>query len=99
MAPDANRNQLAKDWSPAAPAAGDTELTVPIMNWALVPESRSRGFCLCLHPTMTLINFEGLTCNWCGQPVTGQAYEPESVIIRTNAIKARCPQFVKGDQP
>jgi hypothetical protein len=85
----------AQEWWPAPPPADATELTVAAINYALVPVSIAHGYCLCLHPMMSMINFAGRSCQWCGQPVTDQAYEPAAKQIRTEAVKAAYPQFVK----
>jgi len=85
----------ADEYNLREPGPGETELTVAIMNAALVPASREHGYCLCIHPMMQMINFSGLTCKWCGQPVTDAAITAESKAIRTEAIKAAYPQFIK----
>jgi len=68
-----------------------------MMNYALVPVSREHGYCLCIHPMMNMINFSGMSCQWCEQPTTDEAYTPEAKAIRTEAVKAAYPQFVKRD--
>ena len=83
------------DYWPKKPTAEDTGLTVGIMNAALVPVSRQHGHCLCIHPMMTMISFTGMSCQWCEQPFTDAAHGPEAKAIRTEAIKAAYPQFVK----
>ncbi|HXC83856.1 MAG TPA: hypothetical protein VNV62_18565 [Trebonia sp.] len=71
------------------------ELTVELMNAALEPVSREHGYCLCIHPMMTLISMVGLTCAWCGQPGTDKSYSAEARTIRTEAVKAAYPWAVK----
>jgi hypothetical protein len=83
------------EYDPVPPASDATELTVGIMNYALMKASREHGYCLCIHPMMNVINFSGMSCRWCLQPVTDAAWGPEAKAIRTAAIKAAYPQFVK----
>lgn len=77
------------------PADPERGLTFELMNQALLPVSRQHGYCLCIHPFMNVINFVGLTCKWCEQPVTDAAWTPEAKAIRTDAIKAAYPWAVK----
>jgi hypothetical protein len=72
------------------------ELTVTLMNRALLPVSREHGYCLCIHPFMNVINFTGTSCAWCGQPVTDAATGPDARAIRTEAIKAAYPWAVRA---
>lgn len=71
------------------------QLTVELMNAALLQVSKDHGYCLCIHNMMQLIDFSGLGCTWCLQPVTEQSYGPEAKAIRTEAIKAAYPWAVK----
>ncbi len=71
------------------------ELTIDLMNAALLPVSREHGYCLCIHGFMNIINFAGLGCQWCEQPVTDASYGPEAKAIRTEAIKAAYPWAVR----
>lgn len=71
-------------------------LTVDMMNAALLPVSRLRGYCLCIHPFMNVINFTGTTCAWCEQPVTEAGVGPGARQIRTEAVKAAYPWAVRG---
>jgi hypothetical protein len=75
----------------------DRELTVDLMNEALLPASRERGYCLCIHPFMTVIDFSGTTCAWCEQPVTKRGWGPEAKAIRTEVVKAAYPWAVRDD--
>jgi hypothetical protein len=75
----------------------DRELTADLMNAALLPVSVEHGYCLCIHEFMSLINFAGITCAWCLQPVIDGAISPETKAIRTAAIKAAYPWAVKED--
>lgn len=63
---------------------------------ALAPASREAGYCLCLHPFSNVINFTGLSCKWCEQPVTDAATSPEARTLRTDAIKAAFPELVRN---
>lgn len=63
---------------------------------ALAPASRQAGYCLCLHPFSNVIDFTGLSCKWCDQPVTHAADTAEARTLRTEAIKAAFPELVKG---
>jgi hypothetical protein len=74
----------------------ERELTVELMNEALNEVSREKGYCLCIHPMMTVINFTGLACNWCEQPVTDGSYGPDAKSIRTIAVIAAYPWAVKA---
>jgi hypothetical protein len=67
------------------------ELTVDLMNAALLPVSRERGYCLCIHPMMNVVNFAGTSCLWCLQPVTDAGWGPEAKAIRTEAVIAAYP--------
>lgn len=62
---------------------------------ALAPASRRQGYCLCLHPMSSVINFAGLTCRWCEQSVTDDEYSAEAKALRTDAIKAAFPELVR----
>jgi|HubBroStandDraft_3_1064219.scaffolds.fasta_scaffold421592_3 hypothetical protein len=73
----------------------DDGLTMDQVNAALLPVSREHGYCLCIHPFMQIVNFTGLSCQWCEQPCTDEAYTPEAKAIRTEAIKAAYPEKVK----
>jgi hypothetical protein len=84
---------------PRPPVEG---LTIELINAALIEPSRERGYCLCIHPMMGLINWYGLTCKWCGQPVPEQPITPENKAIRTAAIRALYPWAVvnpDGSEP
>ena len=41
----------------------------------LVAESRQRGYCICPRPMRQMIDFSGLTCNWCKQPEALRSWE------------------------
>ena len=71
------------------------ELTVDLMNAALIEPSREHGYCLCIHPMMTMVNFAGLTCQWCGEKVPDAAITAENQAIRTAAIAAKYPWAVR----
>ena len=73
------------------------ELTMDMINKALIEPSRERGYCLCIHPMMNVINFAGTSCAWCGQPVTDDAWAPGAKAIRTEAVKAAYPEYVKPE--
>jgi hypothetical protein len=62
---------------------------------ALAPAGREAGYCLCLHPMSGVIDFTGLTCKWCDQPVTAEGGTLEARTLRTDAIKAAFPELVK----
>jgi len=70
-------------------------LDIDLMNAALLPVSRERGYCLCIHAFMNMIDFSGTTCAWCEQPVTGESWGPAAKEIRTEAIKAAYPWAVR----
>lgn len=74
----------------------EQELTMELINAALLPVSREYGYCLCIHPMMEVINFSGTTCAWCMQPVTDEAWAPGAKEIRTKAVKDAYPWAVKG---
>jgi hypothetical protein len=74
----------------------ERELTVDLMNIALKDVSQEKGYCLCIHPMMTVINFVGTSCKWCDQPVTNDSYGPDAKNIRTNAVIAAYPWAVKN---
>jgi hypothetical protein len=78
-------------------SAVERELTIDLMNVALLPVSQERGYCLCIHPFMNVINFSGTSCAWCYQPVTDEAWGPEAKAIRTEAVKAAYPWAVKEE--
>lgn len=63
-----------------------------VNNLALAPVSRELGWCLCIRPFMTMIDFTGLTCGWCGQPVTKDVVSSaEAKTLRARAILAIFP--------
>lgn len=68
-----------------------------VNNLALVPVSQERGYCICIHPMMTVIDFTGMECAWCGQPVTEASVTPEAKYLRTDAILARWPELRKAE--
>jgi hypothetical protein len=72
-------------------------ITMDEINAALLPVSREHGYCLCIRPMMTMVNFSGTSCTWCLQPCTDEAYTPEAKAIRTAAVKAAYPEKVKSD--
>ena len=57
------------------------------INEILADKSREIGYCLCIHPFMQVINFAGMGCDWCGQPVTDDAGTPAAKDIRTQAVR------------
>jgi hypothetical protein len=69
----------------------ERELTTDLMNEALIPESRKRGYCLCVHHFMTMIDFAGLECKYCGQRVTDDSYAPAAKAVRTEVVIAAYP--------
>jgi hypothetical protein len=71
------------------------ELIIDLINAALLPVSQERGYCLCIHEFMTMIDFSGTSCAWCLQPVTKDSYGPSAKDIRTEAIKIAYPWAVK----
>lgn len=72
----------------------ERKLTIDLINQALLPVSQKLGYCLCIHPMMDMINFAGLTCDWCKQRVTEDAYGLTAKAIRTEAVKAAYPWAV-----
>ena len=78
-------------------AREDQVLTVDLMNAALLPVSRQRGYCLCIHDFQTVIDFRGMTCAWCGQLVTDESSGPGARDIRTEAVKAAYPWAVRDE--
>lgn len=69
--------------------------TLDDFNEALAEAGRERGFCLCIRPMMTVIDFAGLTCSWCGQVVPAHATSPEMKALRTHELTTRRPDWVK----
>lgn len=76
----------------------DKELTVDLINVALLPVSVEHGYCLCIHPFMSMIDFSGTTCVWCLQPVIEDNITPETKAIRTAAILKAYPWAAKGKE-
>lgn len=74
-----------------AAAAEPTGPTIEDINAVMLPASQARGFCLCIHPMMDLINFAGTSCAWCLQPVTAENMSPEYKEMRTAALHAAWP--------
>jgi hypothetical protein len=64
---------------------------------ALVPISREHGYCLCIHPMSEIIDFTGLSCDWCGQLVTKESVSDEARQLRGAAILAVFPELRKTD--
>jgi hypothetical protein len=77
---------------------GDDGPTIEQWNTcALIPASRTAGYCLCYHPMGGVINFTGLGCQFCGQPVTDQSTSAEAKQLRTAATKESFPElFIAG---
>ena len=63
----------------------------------LAPLSRKHGYDLCIHPFMQMIDFTGMSCGWCDQPVTREAISPDARQLRTQAILATYPQLRKEE--
>ena len=71
-------------------------VTKDMLNEVLAEASRDRGECLCIHKFMTLIDFCGTTCGWCGQLVPENAVSAGYKAIRTEEIKRRRPEWVRS---
>lgn len=81
----------ARPWGDGTPTYDE------INNLALAPKSRDLGWCLCIHAMMTVINFTGLTCAYCEQPVTDRAISDQAKTLRAEAILARFPELRKEE--
>ena len=58
------------------------------VNVVLARKSIELGQCYCVHPFMQTIDFTGLVCDWCRQPVTSDNMSPEAKEIRSAAVRA-----------
>jgi hypothetical protein len=72
---------------------------VCFVNMAVNEPSKNDGQCYCIHPFMSLIDFTGATCGWCGQPIVPEAVSPAFKLIRTAATIAAFPHLVKPARP
>lgn len=53
----------AETWLSDQPKLANGKVDV----WVLITEGQRRGYCICPKPMRQMINFDGLTCAWCGQ--------------------------------
>jgi hypothetical protein len=56
----------ADTWVPAQPRLGNGKVDITVV----IAEGQRRGYCICPKPMRQMINFDGLSCSWCGQPET-----------------------------
>lgn len=60
----------AESWLAQQPknAKGKVDIAV------VIAEGRRRGYCICPRPLRQMIDFSGLTCNWCMMPDTRESW-------------------------
>jgi hypothetical protein len=84
-------------WQDALALGPDGPTNGQVNARALAPASRQHGYCLCMHPFQTVIDFTGLGCQFCLQPVTADSASEAARQIRTQAILAVWPELGKQE--
>jgi hypothetical protein len=69
----------------------DLSCLVCLINIACALASQHLDYCLCVHPMQNLIDWTGMECGWCLQPVIPAT--PETREIRTREVLAIFPGF------